>query len=99
MDDITGFRRGRLGFFFLHKRGVRKRREAGFFLIWWTYKATLRRLPSSVVMTGSRRNIKRTMSSSDSFSLVQMNQDWKRSQKCVRVSNKVLVKVGVLVVG
>lgn len=37
------------------------------------------------------------MSSSDSFSLVQMNRDWhawvrgKRSQKCVRVSSNVLV--------
>lgn len=86
-------------FFFSTKEVCGRGEKLDFFLIWWTYKATLRRLPSSVVMTGSRRNIKRTMSSSDSFSLVQMNQDWKRSQKCVRVSNKVLVKVGVLMVG
>lgn len=42
MDDITGFRRGRLGGFFLHKRGVRRREEKLDYLFFFKYGGLIR---------------------------------------------------------
>lgn len=78
IDDITGFRRGRRcpfpspqkrcpkqGFFFFFFFNF----FFSFFFL-WTYKAMLLRLPSCVVMTGSRKNIKWTVTSSELLFIV-----------------------------